>query len=472
MKDGNSLDRVIQHLRAEIAGSPAGSRLPSVRALMSRHGVGPVTVQRAFDRLAGEGVIDAQPGRGTFVAPREAPAAGDFAWQSGALGAGRVSADALGELVSVPPVGTLALSAGYPPPELQALPQLAAAMQRALRRPGVWDRLPPAGLEPLRAWFASEIGGGFAANDIIICAGGQSAIGTAFRALAEPGAAILMESPTYIGAITAARAAGLKPVPVPGDAEGVDPDLLGAALARSGARVVYCQPAFANPSGAVLSAPRRAALLERLASAGAFLVEDDWARDFGLDGPPPAPLIRADRDGHIVYIRSLTKSAAPGLRIAAIAARGAAMQRLRSIRTIDDLFLAGPMQEAALQLVTAPAWPRHLRRLRSALRARRDHLAASLRRQFGAASLPLVPAGGLHLWLHLPPAVSDRDLAASARAAGLLVSPGRPWFPAEPTGSFLRLSFAAAPPDALDRGVTILAGLVGFDRQAEQTVFT
>jgi DNA-binding transcriptional MocR family regulator len=169
--------------------------------------------------------------------------------------------------------------------------------------------------------------------------------------------------------------------------------------------------------------------------------------------------VQADSDGHVVYIRSLTKTAAPSLRVAAIAARGAAMQRLRAIRTIDDFFVSGPIQEAALQLVTAPAWTRHLRALRAALRERRDALVAALGRAFGTASIPLVPRGGLHLWLRLPDEVSDLDLAARALSAKLLVSPGRHWFPAEPTGSFLRLSFSAAPPRILERAAARLAAL-------------
>src|SRR5581483_88210 len=125
---------------------------------------------------------------------------------------------------------------------------------------------------------------------------------------------------------------------------GVRPDLLAEALRATGARVFYCQPTFANPHGATLAPERRAAVLQAVRDAGAFLIEDDWARDFALE-PAPPPLVADDRDGHVVYVRSLSKSATPGLRVGAIAARGPAASRLRARRLADALFVAAPMQQ-------------------------------------------------------------------------------------------------------------------------------
>src|SRR5262249_62037056 len=136
--------------------------------------------------------------------------------------------------------------------------------------------------------------------------------------------------------------------PGPPDADGLRPALLREALPLSGARLVYCQPLYANPHGSVLAEQRRGAVLEAVADAGAFLIEDDWARDLVLDGPAPRPLATADRDGHVVYVRSLTKIAAPGLRVAAIVARGPAFARLRATRLVDDLHGSGVLHETAL----------------------------------------------------------------------------------------------------------------------------
>ena len=461
MKNDSSTHRVAQHLRRRVGASAAGDRLPSVRELMSELGVSPLTVRRAVQQLVSAGLIDARPGHGTFVADRRAPiAAGDFGWQSLALGAADVSDDAIRALLAVPSAGAVNLGGGYLPDDLQALPQLTAAMTRVARRPGVWGRMPSQGLEPLRSWFAQQLGGGVGAHDVIVSPGSQAGISVVLRALVAPGAPLLVESPTYVGAIIVARALRLPLVPVTTDAEGVVPEALAAAFARTGARVFYSQPTFANPSGATLGEARRAQVLDVVARAGAFLVEDDWGRDFAIDGAPLSPMAPTDTNGHVVYLRSLTKSAAPGLRIGAIVAKGAALARLLSARTIADFFIAGPIQEAALELVTSPAWPRHLKALRAGLRARRDALVSALHSELGAAALPLIPAGGLHLWVRLPDRVVDVDIAARAHAAGVIVSAGRQWFPAEPTGVFLRLSFATAPPDVMSGAVATLARLV------------
>ena len=136
-----------------------------------------------------------------------------------------------------------------------------------------------------------------------------------------PGSSVLVESPTYVGALVAARAAGLRPVPVPTDSQGVRPDLLEETLSSSGARLFYCQPVFANPHGATLAGDRREAVLRIVRSAGAFLIEDDPARDLFLEKePPPPPLARQDPEGHVIYVRSLTKFVVPGLRVGVLCA--------------------------------------------------------------------------------------------------------------------------------------------------------
>jgi DNA-binding transcriptional MocR family regulator len=473
--NGNGVGRpgLLADLEAAIAAAAPGDRLPSVRELMRRHRAGPATVQRAFGQLAARGLVEARPGRGTFVAaPPErpaAPAAPDFGWQTVALGSRAIDADALEELLRPPPADALVLSSGYLPPDLQPRAALGSALARAARRPGAWDRVPPAGLSGLRAQFAAAVGGGAAAGDVLVCPGGQAALSACLRGLAEPGAPVLVESPTYLGLLVAARAQGLRPVPVPVDGDGVRPDLLADAFAATGARLFYCQPAFANPHGATLAPARRAAVLEAVRAAGAFLLEDDAVRDLHLSGPEPGPpLLQDDPHGHVVHVRSLTKPASPGLRVGAVIARGPAAARLQAARIVEDLFVPGPLQEAALELVAAPAWRRHLRRLRRVLRERRDALATAVAEQLGPdrvapAADELGPdrvapaAGGMHLWVALDEREDDRALAARAARAGVVISPGRPFFAAEPPGPFVRLTFAAEPPERLARGARALA---------------
>ena len=202
--------------------SPRASRLPSVRELMARHRASPVTVQRAIARLAGEGLVEPRPGRGTFVAAPAAPATArrrrrpTSRWQAVALGAAaRRRRRAQRAARACRPPGAIPLSTRLPRPRAAAARRRSARRSAARRAaPGAWDRGPVEGREELRAWFAREAGGGLRAHDMVVCPGGQSALATAFRALAAPGEPILVESPTYVGALAAARAAGLRVVPV------------------------------------------------------------------------------------------------------------------------------------------------------------------------------------------------------------------------------------------------------------------
>jgi DNA-binding transcriptional MocR family regulator len=454
-------DRIAVALRDLATTLPEGARLPSVRELMRVHGASPVTVQRAIAGLAAEGLVSPRPGRGTFVAAGPASdGRPDLGWQEVALGSPGPGTYGLLELLALPPEGALALSSGYLDPSLQPTAALAASLARAGRRPGAWERSGIEGVAALRAWFAREAGGRFAAHDVVICPGGQAALVTAVRALASAGGTVLVESPTYRGALAGVRAAGLTALPVPSDADGIRPELLADALERTGARVVYLQPLHANPHGADLSAARRAEVIAIAAAAGAFLIEDDWARDLTIDGPAPAPLAADDVDGHVVYVRSLSKGASPGLRVAAVAARGPAGARLRAARVIEDLFVSAPLQHAALDLVSSPGWRRHLKALRAGLRERRDALAGAVERSLGPHAIEHVPKGGLHLWLRLPDGTDEPALIAAAARAGVIVSGGGPSFAAEPTGPHLRLTFGGAPPDVLVEGVDRLAALL------------
>ncbi|RRQ78762.1 GntR family transcriptional regulator [Streptomyces griseofuscus] len=455
MQERSSVGELAEQLRRELDRYSPGGKLPSSRALVERFRVSPVTVSRALAQLAAEGLVVTRPGAGAFRArPRttEAPA-GDTSWQEVALSADGAAdlvprtVDATGVTVSLaaPPPGVLEFNGGYPHPSLQPERAMAAALARAGRRPGAWGRPPLEGLPELREWFAREIGGAVTAAGVLIAAGGQSALATALRALAPPGAPVLVESPTYPGMLALARAGGLRPVPVPVDRDGVRPELLADAFRATGARVFVCQPLFQNPTGAVLAPGRRAEVLGIARAAGAFVVEDDFVRRLvhADAGPLPRPLAADDPDGVVVHVGSLTKATSPSFRVSALAAHGPVLERLRAIQVVDSFFVPRPLQEAALELVGSPAWPRHLRTLSGELKERRDAMTGALALLLPELALPHIPPGGYHLWARLPEGTDDDAFSAAALRAGVALTPGRPYFSAEPPAPYVRLSFAA-----------------------------
>jgi DNA-binding transcriptional MocR family regulator len=129
--------------------------------------------------------------------------------------------------------------------------------------------------------------------------------------------------------------------------------------------------------------------------------------------------------------------------VSALAAHGPVLERLRAIQIVDTFFVPRPLQEAALELVGSPAWPRHLRAISAELKTRRDTMTSALRLDLPELSLPHIPSGGYHLWLRLPDGTDEVALTAAALRAGVAITPGRPYFSAEPSAGHVRLSFAA-----------------------------
>ncbi|MBE7700068.1 PLP-dependent aminotransferase family protein [Oerskovia sp. Sa1BUA8] len=227
------------------------------------------------------------------------------------------------------------------------------------------------------------------------------------------------------------------------------------ALGSSGARAFYAQPTYANPTGAQWSTRLGRDVLDVVRRHGAFLVEDDWAHDLAID-TDPRPVAAYDDDGHVIYLRSLTKSVSPALRVAAVVARGPARDRIQADLGATSMYVSGLLQAAALDVVTQPAWRSHLRGVRPRLRARRDLLAEALREHVPEATLDRVPAGGLNLWLRLPDGTDLDLLVRECEARGVLVAPGGEWFPAEAPGPCVRLSYAGPDPDRFPEAARVI----------------
>ncbi|SEG17472.1 DNA-binding transcriptional regulator, MocR family, contains an aminotransferase domain [Saccharopolyspora kobensis] len=458
----DSSSRIVAGLREWIATAPPGAKLPSTRALVAQYAASPVTVQKALRTLTSQGMVESRPGVGTFVRAVRVARPNDYGWQTAALGAPQHRMRELSTALRTAPNDAIALHAGYPDRDLLPERLVRAAFTRAARSEAAVSRPPAAGLPELQAWFATELGTAApigvtppVASDAVILPGIQSGLSTAFRALVGAGRPLLVESPTYWGAILAAAQAGVQLVPVPSGIRGPDPAELDRAFERTGARACYVQPNFANPTGAQWSPALADQVLDVVRGHGAFLIEDDSAHDFGID-TDPVPIAARDDSGHVVYLRSLTKSVSPSVRIAGIIARGPARERILLDAHAESMYISGVLQAVALDVVTQPAWRTHLRNLHHQLAARRDLLVAALREHVPAGHLEAVPQGGLNLWVRLPDATDLRRLARDCEAAGVIIAPGDGWFPAEPTGPYLRINYAGPNPGAFPDGARII----------------
>ncbi len=424
-------------------------------------------MSRALAELAAEGVVVTRPGSGTYVAERRAPAPATASRSVLADSRARRRAPSTRRASTTccrrPLPGAITLNGGYPHPSLLPGRALAAAVARAARRPDAAERPPLGGLGALRAWFARAVGAAVTAEDVLVTDGGQSALSTTLRAIAPAGTAMLVESPTYIGAIAIARGARVRPVPVPVDRDGVRPDLLADAFAQTGARVFYCQPTFQNPTGAVLAAERRREVIAVARAAGAFVIEDDYARLLAHGRPAPPPLFADDEDGHVIHVASLTKPTSPNLRVGAD-------DRARTDRRTP----AGAARRRLVLRVAHAAGGRARARQRAGLAARtyarcRPHWRTAatcsatswppaVRRSPSRGDRPAASTSGWSCRPGSTTSISPRG----ARGAGVLVNPGRPFFAAEPPAAYLRLSYAAtASTDELREGTRRLAVALG-----------
>ena len=461
MSNSSSL-RIERELEDWIASAAPGARLPSTRELTARFTASPVTVQSALRALAARGLIETRPGVGTFARPTRTSAAHDFSWQTGALGAAKSPLVDLPSALRETRSDTIPLHSGYPDRSLLPERLLRAALVRSARSDAAVKLSDPAGLASLREWFASELSAQMPAQlaaptmqDVIVLPGSQLGLGSLFRSIVGPGGTLLVESPTYWGAISAARQVGVTLVPIPVTSEGPDLDVLSQAFRDTGARAFYAQPNYANPTGLQWSPDVSLRVLEIVRRHRAFVIDDDWAHDFGIT-TASTPLALQDDRGHVVYLRSLTKSISPALRVAAVTARGPLRRRLLADLQAQSMYVSGLLQAAAFDVVSQPGWQTHLRALRRELRVRRGLLVNALANHAPEVRVTAVPPGGLNLWVQLPDSTNLERLVVDAEAKGLGLASGNEWFPSEPSGKYLRLNYAGPNPGSFEQAAVLL----------------
>ncbi|WP_438008889.1 PLP-dependent aminotransferase family protein [Sorangium sp. So ce321] len=447
----------------------AGAELPGSRALARSLSVHRNTVLAAYRELAAEGWIEASAARGTFVAAElPSPSPRRFARRAAAraevparLGFD-LGATSLRPMPLVPP-DTLRMSGGLPDMRLVPTAELARAYRRALRAEPkrLLDYADPRGNERLRAALAAMVSAvrGLAAGpeSVLVTRGSQMAIDLVARALLAPGDAVAVESYGYRPAWEALRLAGARLVPVPVDAAGLSVDALAELADRERLRAVYVTPHHQYPTTAVLAPGRRVALLELCRRRRIALIEDDYDHEFHYDGRPVLPLASADAAGVVVYVGTLSKILAPGLRLGFVVAPEPLIERLSLHRTFVDRQGDHAVERAVAELLEDGEVQRHAQRARRVYRARRDLLVEALRARLGGALDFRVPAGGMALWARVDAAIDADAWAERSLERKVAFSPGRRYAFDGRKRPFLRLGFAALDEEEIRDAVERMA---------------
>jgi len=433
-------------LRAAIAEGrlAPGSRLPSSRELAADLRVSRGVVVAAYEQLAAEGRLLTRRGSGTTVAAAPPPRTRTRTTTPPPSGSGE-----RGELR--PGV-----------PDLAAFPRAAwrRAYERALDAavPADFGYGDPAGAPRLRHVLADYLGrvraARLTADDLVVTTGAAQAFALVARHLRDTGAdRIGVEEPGSPGIRAHLESQGLRLVPVPVDADGLDTGTLGDLPA------VLVTPAHQYPTGVVLAPHRRAALIAWARATGALIVEDDYDAEFRYDRDPVGCLQGLAPDA-VAHLGSASKALAPALRLGWLAVPPERRGSVRAAKAAADH--SGPTLEqlAFADLLATGGYDRHLRQARRAYRRRRDALVEALRRHVPRARVHGV-AAGLHLVVELPPGTDDAEVAARARAAGLDPMPLsatrlRPG--GGPPG--LVLGYAGQTPDRIAEGVRLLGTIV------------
>jgi GntR family transcriptional regulator/MocR family aminotransferase len=298
------------------------------------------------------------------------------------------------------------------------------------------------------------------ADGMLITGGSQQGLALVTQLLLKKGDVILVENPTYSGALSLYRALGLKPVGIPIDEHGMRVDQLEKYLQQYHPGLIYTIPNFHNPTGACLSLQRRYELLALAERYNVPILEDDFVGDLRFEGRALPALKALDSVGQVIYISTFSKMLMPGLRVGFVAADGPVYDSLVHFKRMNDLATSNLMQRALEAYVTVGRYQNHLRRTVHAYRRRRDAMLQAINRYMPVGVSATQPLGGLFIWLQLPEGQSARELLPRACAKGVAFAPGDDFF-AEGSGErFMRLNFAANPEEAIETGVERLARVI------------
>ena len=323
---------------------------------------------------------------------------------------------------------------------------------------------PSEGYAPLRAWVAEDLnrkGAQVTPDNILIVSGSQQALDLLGKVLIDKDSKVLVETPTYLGALQSFSLYQPTYVSVPSDEGGLIPEALTPELTE-GARFLYALPNFQNPTGRTLSLARRQALLERAVQLGLPVIEDDPYGELRYAGEhEPSLLSLATQNGaNVIRMGSFSKVLAPGLRLGYIAADLSIINKLVQTKQATDLHTSSLTQMAVYEVVKTGFLDQHLPKVRALYRHQCAIMLDALAKEFPVDASWTRPEGGMFIWVTLPANVDSTRLLERAIAENVAFVPGRPFYAGHPETNTLRLSFVTVPEDKIRWGISVLGRLI------------
>jgi 2-aminoadipate transaminase len=371
----------------------------------------------------------------------------------------------------------ISFGGGMPAPDVFPTEEFREACDRVLKDHGTQALQygPTEGYRPLRELIVrhtARYGIEVTPDNLLITSGSQQALDLLGKILINPGDRILVESPTYLGALQAWSAYGAEYVTVPMDENGMVTDALENAL-RSGPKFIYVLPNFQNPTGVTLAMDRRHKLIELADRYGVPIVEDDPYGQLRYEGDHLPSVVVLDNQfrneeggcyqGNVIYLSTFSKTLAPGIRLAWVVAPPEVIRKLVQAKQGADLHTATFNQLVAYEVARGGFLDRHIKLIRDVYCERRDVMLAAMDAYFPPGVEWTHPEGGLFLWGVLPEALNSADVLKAAIEQKVAFVPGAPFYPTGGGHNTMRINFSNASPEKIREGISRL-GRVLYER--------
>jgi len=363
--------------------------------------------------------------------------------------------------------GIISFAGGLPSPQTFPIDAMREASERVLRDDGkaALQYAASEGYAPLREWVAQDLlkqGMNVSPDQVLITTGSQQGLDLVAKILIDAGSRILVETPTYLGALQAFTPMEPVAVGVDSDDHGVDANDLRAKVGTGAdkARFVYLLPNFQNPTGRTMTEERRAAVAQVAIETGLPIIEDNPYGDLWFDAPP-APSLSSRHPEGSVYLGSFSKILAPGLRLGYLVAPKALYPKLLQAKQAADLHTPSFNQRVVAEVLKDGFIERHVPTIRALYKQQCEAMLAALDREMAGLGLSWNrPVGGMFLWVQLPKGLKAIPLLAKAVDKGVAFVPGSAFYAGDANESTLRLSFVTATVDQINTGMKALAAAI------------
>ncbi|MDI3535199.1 MAG: hypothetical protein PWQ82_1564 [Thermosediminibacterales bacterium] len=439
-------------------------KLPPIRKLSEQLKINSVTVVNAYKLLEQHGYVYSRVGSGTYISDNlhnqlhqlEPPETEPFREEEFRLmDQGQIHIRS----------NTINFASATPTPELFPVEDFKNVLNEVLDRDGgfAFGYQESQGFFPLRESITAYLryyGIEKTPECIQIISGAQQGIDVLAKALLNFGDCLVVESPTYTGAIAAFRSRGAKIIEVPIEKDGINLEVLEKKLKKFHPKFIYVMPNFQNPTGYCYSLKKRKALLQLAKQYDTLIIEDDYLSELNFSRKKLAPLKAIDHYNKVVYIKSFSKIFMPGLRLAFLVLPEQIYNDVLAAKHTSDISTSGLTQRAFDLYLRKGIWQKHIQYMQKIYKERYKVMSEALENFMPKEIDYHLPEGGLTFWLALPEGCSSNKLYLECREKDVVFVPGSVFYSTQKDSRYFRLSFAAVYPEEIKKGIRILGNTI------------